>query len=647
MNIKNKKTLGKGRAQLLLSISLSCMPIAQLFAPPITCTVTTTADSGPGSLRQCIINTNANVGFTNTINFAIFGTITPITDLPTITNPLIIDGYTAPGSAPNTNPITAANNAIITIEIQGPGAGADLVAPLNGLVLDVGSDGSTIQGLCINNFANVLSPGSIYGAGILVLSSHNTIRGNFIGSDVTGTISLPNATAVRVQGDFNLIGVSGSDESARNLLSGHYLGGSGGAARRNGVVRISGSDTTVSKNTIGLDRSGTLELMDSSRVGVLTTGSGFTLIGGVDHLFSGNVISGNRAGNIVLEGITSSQTIDHNYIGTDVSGTLAVEGNGNGIIVNRNFLGNAFLRIKIDSNLISGNTHGVEVGSAGFSSFPIIGTEITSNLIGTDAAGTGSIPNSLDGVWVKFARNTLIGINTISNNGGNGIRVGKAKNTQISSNTINNNGFNGIQLGGVVTAGVPAFGDIIGGAKPTEGNTISGNGFNGIELVSFTREETIMGNTITDNGRYGILVNPYGGTNYIGTFRDAGDNRLVGPLSTQQNTNLGPLGTSNLITGNPLGGIRLVQSNHNTMATNIIQNNGGNGITEEDASFNLVGGKVGAQATTEPPVLGNIITNNDGFGVQVIQNVGNATDDTIISNQICNNASNGIKLTTL
>src|SRR5437879_439251 len=62
-----------------------------------TFTVTTTADSGPGSLRQALTAANANPGL-DIIDFDIPGngpfTIQLSSLLPPITNPVVIDGYT-------------------------------------------------------------------------------------------------------------------------------------------------------------------------------------------------------------------------------------------------------------------------------------------------------------------------------------------------------------------------------------------------------------------------------------------------------------------------------------------------------------------------------------------------------------------------
>ena len=173
-------------------------------AVPMTFFVTTTADSGPGSLRQAILNSNANNPSpgVNTISFAGFsGTITPLTTLPSATMPVLIDGYTAAGASPNTNGFGQGSNAVITVEIKGPGAGVGLPV-LNGLRLGAGSDGSTIRGLAVNNFANVLinAPGSptlTLANGIRVDSSGCNITGNFVGLDTTGVTPFINARGVR------------------------------------------------------------------------------------------------------------------------------------------------------------------------------------------------------------------------------------------------------------------------------------------------------------------------------------------------------------------------------------------------------------------------------------------------------------------
>src|SRR5262245_14272617 len=73
-----------------------------------TYTVTSIADSGAGTLRQAILDANANPG-ADTIAFNITGsgvhTITPTSTLPDITGAVTIDGYTQPGSLANTHAV--------------------------------------------------------------------------------------------------------------------------------------------------------------------------------------------------------------------------------------------------------------------------------------------------------------------------------------------------------------------------------------------------------------------------------------------------------------------------------------------------------------------------------------------------------------
>src|SRR5262245_40396879 len=68
---------------------------SDLTPAQITFVVNNTNDSGAGSLRQAILDANANAG-PDTINFNIPGagvhTITPVGSLPPLTDPVTIDG---------------------------------------------------------------------------------------------------------------------------------------------------------------------------------------------------------------------------------------------------------------------------------------------------------------------------------------------------------------------------------------------------------------------------------------------------------------------------------------------------------------------------------------------------------------------------
>src|SRR5262245_48827191 len=126
----------------------------------VTGTGDTVADDGVVTLREAITAANTNAdpsGDTtpgdpgvDTIAFNIPGagvrTIHLTSALPTIAEPVVIDGYTQPGSAPNTLP--DGDNAVLRIELNR----GDLL--INGLTITAGD--STVRGLVINgNITNI------------------------------------------------------------------------------------------------------------------------------------------------------------------------------------------------------------------------------------------------------------------------------------------------------------------------------------------------------------------------------------------------------------------------------------------------------------------------------------------------------------
>jgi hypothetical protein len=140
--------------------------------PRSTFTVSNTNDSGAGSFRQALLDANLAAG-TDTIAFAIPGaglhTITLTSLLPLITSPVVIDGYTQAGSSANTNPMNAGINTVLQVELTGAQVS---------LFFSTGSDGSTVRGLVINGSSNDKIESQV---------SNFTVRGNFVGTNATGT----------------------------------------------------------------------------------------------------------------------------------------------------------------------------------------------------------------------------------------------------------------------------------------------------------------------------------------------------------------------------------------------------------------------------------------------------------------------------
>lgn len=155
--------------------------------------VTNTNDSGAGSLRQAILDANANgTGVVDTISFNISGgglkTTKPTSALPAITTPTTIDGYTQPGASANT--LAIGDNAVLLIELDGTNAGPSA----DGLIIKAAN--CTIRGLVINRFDPDVS-----GAGINVDGVNAKVEGNFIGIDASGQVALGNSNGECYRGD--------------------------------------------------------------------------------------------------------------------------------------------------------------------------------------------------------------------------------------------------------------------------------------------------------------------------------------------------------------------------------------------------------------------------------------------------------------
>ena len=353
------------------------------------------------------------------------------------------------------------------------------------------------------------------------------------------------------------------------------------------------TNAIIEGNLIGLNATGNASPATGTNWGVFSASENLTV--------TNNVIAGHSVANIFMELVPAgttlpAQTITNNFIGTNVTGTSIISPQGVGIVAfSVAYLPSCFT---ISGNTISGNTYGIVVGNNG--TIPIIGANINANFIGTDPTGSFAVPNSADGILIDCGINTFITSNVISGNAGNYMII-EGKNTTIRSNFIGTNStgvnpipntLNGIQLGEINAVGVSTFGDIIGGALSGAQNVIAYNEGNGIALVSHTQQETIQGNYIFNNSLNGIRLGVNSSNNWMGGFRDAGNDLIASNLISLGYTNTGPLGTSNIIHGNGLDGIALVQSNENALQTNIIYNNAGTGISMIDSSENLMGGNL-------------------------------------------------------
>lgn len=375
-----------------------------VLASPVhanTYVVTNTADAGSGSLRQAILNANAQqvtggqVCAPHAILFAIPGsglhTIRPVSALPKFNIPITLDGYSQTGSSVNT--LSEGSNAVITIELDGSLAGSTdaivIGASIPGSSLCSGNT-SVISGLVINRFAGAaLSMGEEFCPvnGFCPVGGVR-IQGNFFGTDASGMIGLGNGIAL---GRPNLLFGRGS---TNNIVGDE-------------IAQLGGPNPPLAQTRNLISAAG---------------GDGITI------------------GSTRADARAESHRIRNNIIGLSASGTVALSNMGRGITVDLNSS-----NIAIHDNLISAN---LSDGVAIFDS-PISVTSVVSNGIGV---GVGGVPlgNSGNGVLVAGSttvafvgaryRFSAFGTASISHNGGAGLFVDDLAQVDVNASMSGNGG---------------------------------------------------------------------------------------------------------------------------------------------------------------------------------------------------------------
>lgn len=406
-------------------------------------------------------------------------------------------------------------------------------------------------------------------------------------------------------------------QASHDTIDGLSLTNYGG----NGAINSQGVGNRFTGNFIGLTPGGAPA---GSSIGIGLWNVGDQVIGGTSP-GDRNIISGNG---FAVWLPTSGNTVQGNYIGTDVMGQKAVPNGaeGIGVVANRNTIGGT---VPGAGNLISGNAwDGIDLGSDE--------NTVAGNLIGTNAAGTAAIPNSGgSGISVNGSSHNTIGgtvpaaRNVISGNPTFGIVVWTSGNTPSNDNTIEGNYIGTNEAG---TAALPngAVGliiqsgtnNLIGGTASGARNVISGNGPTGEKRAGIYIESN--GNTIQGN---------YVGTNAAGTaalgngaacslsgcggiFVDRASNNTIGG---------GAPGAGNLVSGNH-DGVTISTGGSNTVQGNSIGTNAagtarlGNqysGVVVYASANNLIGGSAAGS--------GNLVSGNGSNGVVLWSTSGSNT----------------------
>jgi len=622
-------------APLVLTVALSTVPTGAARAS--TYTVDQTADEldgscsdGDCSLRDAIAAANSHTG-ADTIAFALPAcppacVIAPTSPLPFLSGgDTTIDGYTQSGASP----ADAGGAATLMVVLDGDSAG-DLA---NGLVLS--SPRNVVRGLVITRFA-------VNGIAIVgETATSNEVAGNYVGTDVSGTLDRGNA----LDGVFIGLGASkntvgGGEPAARNVLSGNGWEGVGihGAATYGNVV---------SGNYIGTDDAGTGDLGNTLHGVRLYGGAHDNTIGG-NSAPERNVISGNDEDGVHIAGAaTTGNVVSRNYIGITRDGIAALGNAQNGVSLvlgaRENTIGGDGPEYR---NVISGNVgEGVLFNDTGTDANVVSG-----NYIGTDAGGLAALENGRDGVAIHGgAQENVIGgdaagtRNLISGNHDFGVLI---IDEDTDGNVVKGNiiglAVNGLSVLGNGSHGVVIFGGaddtVIGGSTTSERNVISGNGGFGVLLEA--PSSAIAATTVAGN---------YIGTDLTGTVALGNASDGVALLGSAMNNTIGgeTPAERNIIAGNGGHGVMLEADTFGPGADNrdnVISGNyigiDANGVASLGNTFHGVVIQGGAHLNTiggPADEAGNVISGNGNYGIGIW---GEGTDHNVVtSNLIGTNAA--------
>jgi parallel beta-helix repeat protein len=358
----------------------------------------------------------------------------------------------------------------------------------------------------------------------------------------------------------------------------------------------------VAGNFLGTDSTGTHDFTTGG-TGVLISNSNNDRIGGTTSR-DRNLIVGFSNGNNNADGVSVNNStgtvIEGNFIGTDLTGTHAIDSTQPTQFVGIAISGGSGNQIGTSTasarNIISNSFYGVALGSS-------VKNKLVDNFIGTDVTGTKSLGN-YGGVTLQWSssNNTLTG-NVIS---GSLFYEGIDLSYDSDSNVVQSN------LIGVDATGTHALGNggcgisilnssynLIGGTSPGQGNVLSGN-----ILAGLTIEATVL------QGNYSASIENKVEGNFIGTDRTGTLNLGNGGDGVYlYSGNIGQGDPVNNSYGNEIGGSApWLNGSWGSVPSgygNIIAFNGGGGVSQSGARmFNN-------------PIRGNSIHDNAGLPISV------------------------------
>jgi hypothetical protein len=414
-------------------------------------TVTNSNDSGAGSLRQAILDANANPG-ADQINFAVPGsgihTTVLATPLPNIIETVVVNGQSQPG--------TICDGASTQVRIA-----INFNSLIHGLQIDDSAPGTEINGLALYGARAASSGGN--GAALRIAGDNSVVRCNFFGTDdgvavrssgsgPVGTWSNDSAWIWQADG----VRIGGPNPSDFNLFAGEAAHATGGTGATN--AHIEG-------NYIGVNIDG------SAKLGSSSVGVGFMYGVQVGNTIKNNVISGIDGNGISVQNLevgSMNLAIVGNRIGTNAIGSSAIPNAENGIYIS-GITANTIIggSTTTDRNIIAGNAEsGIFLAGS-------TGGVVQNNYIGTVASGAALLSNGWTGVDIQATGESWhIADNVINSGPGVGysaVSISAGRNHIVRNNRIGVNSSATAALSNF-SAGVAISSNEVGGTL-IEGNT--------------------------------------------------------------------------------------------------------------------------------------------------------------------------------
>jgi len=578
--------------------------------------VTSLEDSNAkGTFRNALSESRKNIY--SVISFAVSGVIKLNSSLPTIISTVIIDATSAPGY-----------NGTPVVEVDCNG--------YNSFIFELTSNSSVLQGISITNSGN---------SGITLKSGNNTIIKNYIGVDIYGKVKGNKKNGICLfKSTGNIIGnntgnvsgyvsnvISGNGEngiqlnfSSANKIQSNFIGtdATGKIAipnKLNGIIVKCKS----SGNQIG----GT-DYTNSEGITNNPTGNKGTVP--IVFIFPplGNLISGNGKNGVIIVDKAPDNVLNGNFIGVDVTGINVLGNNENGVHIqdsDNNVLRGCLFDENpfVYYNVCSGN------GENGLFVKDSNGIVIQGNFFGIGANNQTVAPNKLNGFHIAGNSKKVIGGgpiplgNVCSGNKLSGVLISDNASEVISYNNFcgllafqgpapNKNGIviNSSGIGNIITTCIT-----------------SGNLENGIVLennANYVSIDTVLSGLLSDgqnilpNGKNGLLIKDSANNNIIGkevpsvitrgVFSANNENGIcISGNANKNKINLTYIGLDiigqNINIGNKLDGIRV----------------------EGNANNNFIGVKVASDEIT------NFSSANYGYGVNL---TGNSYKNVVENNYI-------------